>query len=258
MNERDDELIIQNHPHADQRNWQPGDDDAEPELLSKETFATIARPKVLRTLKRLRGLATHLHPEDVADILFPHVPVAQIVEASLYLEKVAACIDKKMREGKWKCAECGQDVWAKIDLTKDGLTRELRHVRRDAHYCSQACRAKAFRNAQAQARCGYSIRYEGKAVTRNGSTVAESGLAVTASLPDQAVEFRVPQGAASNRGARSRRQPENLAEAKHIPSSIAGDAGQLPPLVVRTRRRGFRRVAPRSEGCAVRSQRHDI
>jgi hypothetical protein len=144
----DDDLAVNSHPHVEQRNWQPGDDDELPsDEITIESFRRLLEPRVLRTLKRMRRLAQHLHPEDLADLLFPHVPVVQIIEASLYLEKVADCIDKKMREGQWKCVECGQDVWAKIKLTKDGLglTREHRYVRRDAHYCSKACRQKAFR-----------------------------------------------------------------------------------------------------------------
>jgi ferredoxin len=103
----------------------------------------------------------------------PGFTVAQIVEASLYLQRVAACIDERMREGQWKCVECGQVVWAKIDLTataKDALTMEVRHVRRDAHYCSQACRAKAFRKR----------KRKGKRVTAKASDTAAKPSRVTA------------------------------------------------------------------------------
>ena len=138
-----DTIIPTSHPHADQRNWMPGDTDDDDDGGNPDLRRRFQQ-HVLRTLERMREWPL-LPPEILADLIFPHVSVAQIVEAHLYLEKIARCIDKKMREGKWKCAECGKDVWAKIKLTKDGLKREYRYVRRDAHYCSQACRQKAFR-----------------------------------------------------------------------------------------------------------------
>jgi hypothetical protein len=153
MSEHDDDLIVADHPHADQRNWQPGDDDDDPDA----PFDPANAPKrfvqfIIRPLTRLRRLM-RLPPEMLADIIFQHVRI-DILDASQYLEKVAKSLDEKMRKGQqWKCAECGQDIWYKDDVQvelnseKPTLVRNrvIKRVRRDARYCSQACRQKAFR-----------------------------------------------------------------------------------------------------------------
>jgi ferredoxin len=150
----DDEMIIPNHPHLNQSNWQPGDTDDD--IRSDAITAKSA----LRTLERLQAL-TRVPAEMLVDTIYggieqaikdmgitprlridqlPGFTAAQMVEASLYLQEVARLIGKRM---EWKCVECGQDVWQKIDLLKQTAT--WRRPRRDAHYCSQACRQKAFR-----------------------------------------------------------------------------------------------------------------
>jgi hypothetical protein len=161
-----DELIIPNHPHEDQRNWEPEDDDED--RLYHNRFVQY----LVRTFTRLRKWQ-RVHPDDIADLIFPHVPLAQIVEAHLYLEKVARCIDKKMQ---WKCAECGKDVWAKIKLTKNGLIKEHQYVRRDARYCSQSCRQKAFRKRKRVTANPPDTK--AKPSPRDGYANAESTLAV--------------------------------------------------------------------------------
>jgi hypothetical protein len=126
-----------------------------------------------RTLERMRRWL-RIHPDNIARFLFPHVPVVQILEMSQYLEKVARCIEKKMQ---WQCVECGKDVWAKIKLTETGPTKELRYVRRDAHYCSPACRQKAFRKRKRVTASPSDAT--AKASRGNGSAATEGGLAVT-------------------------------------------------------------------------------
>jgi hypothetical protein len=151
----DDEMIIPSHPHLNQRNWQPGD--TEDDVRS----GTITDRSARRTLERLQEL-TRVPAETLVDTIYggleqaiknmgitprlridqlPGFTAAQMIEASMYLQKVALLIGKRM---EWKCVECGQDVWAKIKVTKNGLIKEYRFVRRDARYCSQACRQKAF------------------------------------------------------------------------------------------------------------------
>jgi hypothetical protein len=171
--EHDDELIIPDHPHSDRPNWRPDDDYDEVFDPAKPSSKRLVQ-FILRPFARLRRLML-LSPELLADIIFPLIPLVQIVEAHLYLEKVARCIDKKMK-GQWTCAECGQDVWAEIKPTVDGLKKEFRYVRRDARFCSQACRQKAFRKRK---RVTAKASDGGKAVPRDGSTVAESSAAVT-------------------------------------------------------------------------------
>src|SRR5262249_28202507 len=83
---------------------------------------------------------TRVPAEMIAKIIFPYVSIDQIVEAKLYLEKIAEEIGKQMR---WKCTECGKDIWCEVDLIKQ--TRTVKRIRRDARYCSQACRQRAFR-----------------------------------------------------------------------------------------------------------------
>ena len=74
------------------------------------------------------------------------VTIAQIVEAIQYLEKVAGCLDKKMREeGLCTCTECGKEIWFEIGRRGGAPVQVVKHVRRGARYCSQACRQKAFR-----------------------------------------------------------------------------------------------------------------
>jgi hypothetical protein len=173
MSEGDDEMTVSNHPHVNQRNWQPGDDDDRPVGARRE----ITKDSAVRTLMRLWSLSG-VPPESLADALFPSpehlqeairemgltwkvdparirplVSLAQIIEAQQYLEKLAACLGKKMATLQWKCAECGNDVWAKMTAP---LVLEVRRARRDARYCSQACRQKDFPQAKAQARYGYS------------------------------------------------------------------------------------------------------
>jgi hypothetical protein len=119
----------------------------------------------LRTLERLRVL-TQVPAETLAEAIFAHVRVAQIVEMMAFLEKVARLMDKKMQ---WKCVECGQEMWAKIQMTKNGPTKEHRHIRRDARYCSQSCRQKAFRKR--------------KRVTDRGSNTTAQPSRTTDNLP---------------------------------------------------------------------------
>jgi hypothetical protein len=153
-----DDLAVNSHPHADQRNWQPGDDD---DLSARVSKSSITTTSAHRTLDRLLEL-THIPPEALADSILPSrerlreeclrqglspeliakmpprihplVRIDQLVGAAMYLQKVAACIGKKM---EWKCAECGEDIWHKDDVLRQ--TREIRRARRDALYCSQAC-----------------------------------------------------------------------------------------------------------------------
>jgi hypothetical protein len=117
--------------------------------------AAVTLSSALRTLERLRIL-THVPPEMLAEAIFPieTIPNAKfpfvrldaIVAASQYLEEVAHLLDHKMRKGQWKCVECGQDVWSRIFVSEDGKrSNQIRPARRDTHYCSQACRQKAFR-----------------------------------------------------------------------------------------------------------------
>jgi hypothetical protein len=162
----DDELIIPNHPHVDQRNWQPGDDDDRPGGGARRE---ITEGSAVRTLRRLLSL-TGVPPEELADALFPSperlqemiremgltyevdrarirplVSISQIVEAKQYLEKLAACFIKKMEMQQCKCAECGNDIWRKIKIKDRELVCEVKRVRRGARYCSAKCRQKAFR-----------------------------------------------------------------------------------------------------------------
>jgi hypothetical protein len=79
-------------------------------------------------------------PEVLAAVISPHIRIDQIVEMKMYLEEVVKAVINKMQ---WKCAECGRDMGFKDDkLTR---TREVLRTRRDARYCSPACRQKAFR-----------------------------------------------------------------------------------------------------------------
>ena len=158
----DDDLIIPSHPHADQRNWQPGDDDG-------ARRGAITEASAVRTLKRLLAL-TGVPAEVLADALFPSperlretiremgltlevdparirpsVSAVQILEAKEYLEKLAVCLLKKMKTQQCKCAECGNDIWYEIKIRDGQPVQEVKRVRRDARYCSQACRQKAFR-----------------------------------------------------------------------------------------------------------------
>jgi hypothetical protein len=181
-----DEMNIPNHPHLNQRNWQPGDTEDD-DVRS----GTITESGARRTLARLQEL-TRVPAEKLVDTIYgsieraikdmgitprlridqlPGFTAAQMIEASMYLQKVARLIDKRM---EWKCVECRQDVWAKIKVTKDGLTKEYRFVRRDAHYCSQACRQKAFRKRKGK----------GEGVTANVSNTKTKPSRVTA-LPSR-------------------------------------------------------------------------
>jgi hypothetical protein len=159
---------VPHHPHSDQRNWRPGDDEDHPVRgASRRVITSTGAVRTLRRLLSLKGVP----PEVLADALLPSperlqemiremgltrevdrarirplVTIPQIVEAIQYLEKLALCLEKKMQEGRLcKCAECGMDVWLEIVL-EDGEPKKLvKHVRRGAHYCSPACRQKAFR-----------------------------------------------------------------------------------------------------------------
>jgi DNA-directed RNA polymerase subunit RPC12/RpoP len=133
---------------------------------------------ILRTLERLQRL-TRVPPEMVAETIFPHVRLDQIVEASLYLEKVARCINKQMQQMQWKCAECGHEVWFKDDLLRQ--SREIKRVRRDAHYCSPACRQKAFRKRKRVTASPLSAL--DKPLPRDNSGAVSDRLAVTPVAP---------------------------------------------------------------------------
>jgi hypothetical protein len=86
-----------------------------------------------------------------------------------------------MRKGRWKCAECGQDVWAKTDLV--ARKREFRWVRRDARYCSAKCRQKAYRK-RVTARAS-PVRSEPS--QRDGSSHANEGQDVTRRIDAEVV-----------------------------------------------------------------------
>jgi hypothetical protein len=113
--------------------------------LDELRIMLIKSPKrVLRMLERLRVFATCVPPETLAEAIFPHIRVDQLVEAHQYLGEVANCIHQQMlAQMQWKCAACGNDIWFTEDLTR--RRREFRRVRRNARYCSQACRQKAYR-----------------------------------------------------------------------------------------------------------------
>jgi hypothetical protein len=92
-------------------------------------------PERFREMLRVAGITDDFD----ADRMRPVVSIADIAGASEYLQKVAACLCKRMPQ--WECTECGKEVWFKMH----GLTKEVRRARRDAHYCSEACRQKAYR-----------------------------------------------------------------------------------------------------------------
>jgi hypothetical protein len=102
-------------------------------------MADVTIRSAIRTLKRLHRL-TRVCPESVAKAIPPHVRIDQVTEMMVYLEDVVRAMAKQMQ---WKCTECGRDLW----FNDNALTRkrEIQRIRRDAHYCSQACRQKAFR-----------------------------------------------------------------------------------------------------------------
>jgi hypothetical protein len=100
----------------------------------------VTAKSVLRTLERLRVLTQYYSVESVAAAISPNFRIDQIAEMMVYLEQVAKAVGKRMQ---WKCAECGRDIWFRDDVL--AKTRQIQRVRRDAHYCSQACRQKAFR-----------------------------------------------------------------------------------------------------------------
>jgi hypothetical protein len=173
MTDHDDEMTIPNHPHADQRNWQPGDTDDD-DLITWEQIFAIPRMRngFLRTLERMRRMMG-IPPEKLAAGISPYIRIDQVLEVAMYLEEVAECMGKQMPQ--WKCAECGRDIWFKdsvsVTVNPDGKLvrsrrREIQLVRRDAHYCSQACRQKAYRKRKAALRQEASPRPS----SRNGVT----------------------------------------------------------------------------------------
>jgi hypothetical protein len=176
-----DEMIVPDHPHADQRNWQPGDTDDD--ILTWEKVLQIfkkpgALNKTLRTLDRMRRLTTFFPPEKLADLISPHVHLDDIVWLAQYLEKVGNSLAKQKTQ--WTCAECGKLVWCTEDVQysiggtqKDPkvgctTTRTVRRVRPDAVYCSNACRQKAYRKRKTP-RYGKKARGDSKAVTKSES-----------------------------------------------------------------------------------------
>jgi hypothetical protein len=183
MTERNDGMIIQDHPRADQRNWRPGDTDDEGWANEEDAaLKKLIDRKILRTVERLRTL-TRLPPEMIAAAIFPYIRIDQIMDMAVYLEEVAKCIGKQMQ---WKCAECGKDIWFKDDVRvtvgQTGemgatTTREIRRVRRDAHYCSPACRQKAFRVRKRVTNNPADASPETS--RRNGSVIRETRSAVT-------------------------------------------------------------------------------
>jgi hypothetical protein len=170
-----DEMTVPNHPHADQRNWQPGDTDDD-ELIDLEQYLALPRPlnRVLRTLKRMRGL-TGIPPKILAAVISPHVGIEQIIWMKEYLEELAAAFGKQME--KRTCAGCGKPVCFKDEREfsvgetpedskiRATTTREYRVVRADAVYCSNACRQKAYRKRKTP-RYGKKARGDRKAVTK--------------------------------------------------------------------------------------------
>jgi hypothetical protein len=129
------------------------------EVLADALFPS---PERLQEMLREIGLAEFdLDPSRIR----PVVSIAGIVAAKQYLEKLAFCLGKKMQ---CKCAECGGDMWAKMT---NRLLLEVRQVRRDARYCSQACRQKAFRKRKR------------KRVTANASNTKVKASRVTAISP---------------------------------------------------------------------------
>jgi hypothetical protein len=174
-----EEMAVPNHPHADQRNWQPGDtDDDDPDrIIPWEQIIAMPRlrNRTLRTLERMRKLMDFYPPEKLAAAISPHVRIDQIVEMAVYLEEVAKALGKQKE--KWTCAECGKLVWCKHDVqltvSDTGemgriVTRQIRIVRPDAHYCSNQCRQKAYRKRKA-ARYGREAPLQASFVTESES-----------------------------------------------------------------------------------------
>jgi hypothetical protein len=140
-------LTVADHPHADQRNWRPEDDDDR--LLHDRLVRYF-----VRTFERLRKWQ-RIHPDDIVDLISPRVRIDQLIAASEWLHEIAKSMHERMiKEQQLKCAECGSAIWFKdnveMTISKDGKpmvtgTRETKQVRRDARYCSPSCRQKAFR-----------------------------------------------------------------------------------------------------------------
>jgi hypothetical protein len=72
----------------------------------------------------------------------PYVRIDHVTEAMVFLEQVCKAMDKNIQ---WKCAECGKNIWYKIKFDDLGPKKVIQRTRRDANYCSQACRQRAFR-----------------------------------------------------------------------------------------------------------------
>jgi hypothetical protein len=170
-----DEMTVPNHPHADQRNWQPGDTDDD-DRLSIDDLKQLAlrnRPnRLLRTFERMHKTLREIPAEAITALISPYVRIDEIVEMAQYLDEVATALGKQMQQ--WTCAGCGKPVWCKDDVRltvsdagKIGrmTNRQIRIVRPDAVYCSNACRQKAYRKRKA-ARYGKKTRGERKAVTK--------------------------------------------------------------------------------------------
>ena len=179
-NRHDDELVVPNHPHVDQRNWHAGDDDDEYE----KALSKFIDRKILRTWKRLRTLM-RVPPVNVAERLLPHVSVSEVLDAGIYLQVLAHFM---VKQTQWKCAECGRDVLvagSSVQVDVDESTRspevtrtmQVRQVRRDARYCSATCRQKAFRKRKRVT--DRASDTTAKPSTCDGCVDAESSLTVT-------------------------------------------------------------------------------
>jgi hypothetical protein len=141
----DDELIVPNHPHADQRNWRPGDDDdgeTEAEFSGRATKKILGAKRTLARMRELIDLFDAVNLDDDGKELAKFLVAPKVRSDDVYylyfaLEGVHRQMEKLEQPSQRKCPECGESL--------DGL-------RANAIYCESArCRQRAYRKRKGRA-----------------------------------------------------------------------------------------------------------
>jgi hypothetical protein len=101
-----EEMAVPDHPHADQRNWHPGDtdDDDGPRFTFEQILAfPRIRNRLVRTLKRVAKWSLFFPPELFAAAIIKHIRIDQVLDIAAWLEDVAKHIGKQMQQTTEVC-----------------------------------------------------------------------------------------------------------------------------------------------------------
>lgn len=196
----DDGTISPNdHPHADQRNWQPSDDDP-------PRHVTTDLDRFIRSVRRLNKLLLRYGDEKLAKALIERGITRGLV---LSTGEILGDVGSLIPEDPWpKCAVCGGFGEGRAGGV-DTLTRA------NNIYCSPKCRQKAYR-ARIRKREAFRAQIH-RALPRDGKPAQTQHRSVT--------KTRNVTDSAVNVAGHPSRAPADAAEAPPAPPDAA-DGGR--------------------------------